>query len=206
MIRAATAADAAALHRICLLTGDAGRDASDLYRDATLPRDGYVGPYLHGHPAVALVHDPLPPDPRTGGAVAGTVSRPPPDLTAPIDRWRRARRRRTIGAMGTWGSYSFLAGPILALVALGGLALVARWASRTGTSLIEAPAKPGTAEEYGLMIPVASPPNDREAHVVTGRLTDAGVRSREVHTTEGLRIMVWSDDVARARSVLDSPR
>ena len=63
--------------------------------------------------------------------------------------------------MGNWGSYSFLFGPMIALVALAGLALVARWASQSGTSLIEEPARQGSAEEYGLMIPVASPANAR---------------------------------------------
>ena len=108
--------------------------------------------------------------------------------------------------MGNWGSYSFLFGPLLALAALGGLALVARWASQSGTSLIEGPARQGTAEEYGLMIPVASPPTVRASHEVAGRLTAAGVRCREVDTTEGRRIMVWAEDVAQARAVLDSPR
>lgn len=107
--------------------------------------------------------------------------------------------------MGSWGSYSFLYGPLVALLALGGLALVARWASRPGTSLIEAPPTPGTAEEYGLLIPVASPPSDRVSHELAARLGEAGIRCREVRTTDGRRIMVWSDDVARARSVLDPP-
>lgn len=108
--------------------------------------------------------------------------------------------------MGSWGSYSFLFGPLLALAALGGLALVARWASQSGTSLIETPARQGGAEEYGLMIPVASPTSARASHDVAGRLTAAGVRCREVTTTEGPRVMVWAEDVARARAVLDSPR
>ncbi len=108
--------------------------------------------------------------------------------------------------MGSWGSYSFLFGPLLALAALGGLALVARWASQSGTSLIETPARQGGAEEYGLMIPVASPTSPRASHDVAGRLTAAGVRCREVTTTEGPRVMVWAEDVARARAVLDSPR
>ena len=108
--------------------------------------------------------------------------------------------------MGSWGSYSFLFGPLLALAALGGLALVARWASQSGMSLIEGPARQGTAEEYGLMIPVASPPTVRASHEVAGRLTAAGVRCREVDTTEGRRVMVWAEDVAQARAVLDSPR
>jgi hypothetical protein len=108
--------------------------------------------------------------------------------------------------VGNWGSYSFLFGPMLALMALVGLALVARWASQTGTSLIEGPVRQGSSEEYGLMIPVASPANARASHDVAGRLTSAGVRCREVTTTEGPRVMVWAEDVARARAVLDSPR
>jgi hypothetical protein len=108
--------------------------------------------------------------------------------------------------VGNWGSYSFLFGPVLALMALGGLALVARWASQSGTSLIETPARQGTAEEYGLMIPVASPPSSRASHDVANRLTSAGVRCREVDTVDGPRVMVWAEDVARARAVLDSPR
>lgn len=108
--------------------------------------------------------------------------------------------------MSSWGSYSFLFGPLLALVALGGLVLVARWASQSGTSLIERPARKGTSEEYGLMIPVASPRTQRASHEVAARLSTAGVRCREVDTTEGLRVMVWAEDVAQARAVLDSPR
>jgi hypothetical protein len=108
--------------------------------------------------------------------------------------------------VSNWGSYSFLFGPMIALVALAGLALVARWASQTGTSLIERPARQGSAEEYGLMIPVASPVNARDSRDVAARLTAAGVRHREVTTTEGPRVMVWAEDVARARAVLDSPR
>jgi ribosomal protein S18 acetylase RimI-like enzyme len=55
VIRPATAADAPALYRICLLTGDAGRDASPLHSDPDLLGDVYVGPYLHVAPAVAAV-------------------------------------------------------------------------------------------------------------------------------------------------------
>jgi hypothetical protein len=108
--------------------------------------------------------------------------------------------------VSSWGSYSFLYGPLLALAALGGLALVARWASQTGTSLIEPPARQGSAEEYGLMIPVASPTSARASHEVAARLTAAGVRCREVDTNDGPRVMVWAEDVAQARAVLDSPR
>jgi hypothetical protein len=107
--------------------------------------------------------------------------------------------------MGTWGSYSFLVGPLIALVALGGLLLVARWMAGGKASLIEQPSRQGTAEEYGLMIPVANPRDDGDAVRVTSQLAAAGVRARAVRTTEGPRVMVWAEDVARARSVLDGP-
>jgi hypothetical protein len=105
-----------------------------------------------------------------------------------------------------FGSYSFLVGPLIALLAIGGLMLVSRWMSGQRGSLIERPAQPGAAEEYGLMIPVASPRTTAEAEGTASRLAAVGVRSRVVDTTEGLRVMVWAEDVARARSVLDDPR
>jgi ribosomal protein S18 acetylase RimI-like enzyme len=55
VIRDATCADAAAMYRICRLTGDAGADASHLYSDPDLLGQVYVGPYLIVPPATALV-------------------------------------------------------------------------------------------------------------------------------------------------------
>lgn len=48
-IEPAALADLPAAYRICLLTGDAGRDAGGIYRDPDLLGHIYVGPYLvHG--------------------------------------------------------------------------------------------------------------------------------------------------------------
>ncbi len=104
-----------------------------------------------------------------------------------------------------FGSYSFLVGPVIAAIAIGGLMLVSRWMTGQKDSLIEREPQTGPPEEYGLMIPVASPRNAAGADQVRARLGEAGVPSRAVPTTEGLRIMVWAEDVARARAVLDSP-
>lgn len=54
-IRPAVAGDRAALYRICLRTGDAGEDASALFRDAALLGHLYVGPYAALEPEHALV-------------------------------------------------------------------------------------------------------------------------------------------------------
>jgi len=104
-----------------------------------------------------------------------------------------------------FGSYSFLVGPAIAALAIGGLLLVSRWMTGQRASLIEREAQSGPPEEYGLMIPVASPRNGAAADQVRARLGEAGVASRAVSTTEGLRVMVWAEDVVRARAVLDGP-
>ncbi len=105
--------------------------------------------------------------------------------------------------MAAWGSYSFLYGPVVALVAIALLALGARRASGGRASLIERPSRAGAPEEYGLMIPVASPSSADEAARVAARLESAGVPGRVVDTVEGRRVMVWAHDVPRARRALD---
>ena len=55
LIRAATPDDLPGAYRVCLLTGDAGRDASAMYRDPELLGQVYVGPYVIGAPELARV-------------------------------------------------------------------------------------------------------------------------------------------------------
>jgi ribosomal protein S18 acetylase RimI-like enzyme len=54
-IRAATLADLPGAYRVCLLTGDAGNDASASFRNPDLLGHVYVGPYLVGQLEHALV-------------------------------------------------------------------------------------------------------------------------------------------------------
>jgi ribosomal protein S18 acetylase RimI-like enzyme len=56
-IRHAAAADRDALYEICLLTGDAGEDATGLYVDPDLLGELWVGPYLVLEPNLAFVGD-----------------------------------------------------------------------------------------------------------------------------------------------------
>lgn len=65
-VRGATAADRADLYRICLLTGDAGTDATGLCADPELLGHVYVGPYLALEPQFAFALD-------DGTGVAGYV-------------------------------------------------------------------------------------------------------------------------------------
>ena len=56
-VRPAEPSDRDALYEVCLLTGDAGRDATALYPDRSLLGDVFVGPYLALCPDLALVAD-----------------------------------------------------------------------------------------------------------------------------------------------------
>ena len=54
-IRPALAMDLPGAYRVCLLTGDSGRDGSHLFRNPDLLGHVYVGPYVVGEPDLALV-------------------------------------------------------------------------------------------------------------------------------------------------------
>ena len=54
-IRHATAADDSAIYNVCLKTGDAGNDASHIYKDPRVLGHRWVGPYLHLQPRLAFV-------------------------------------------------------------------------------------------------------------------------------------------------------
>ena len=55
VVRPALAMDIPGAYRVCLLTGDAGRDGSALFRNPDLLGHVYVGPYITGEPDLALV-------------------------------------------------------------------------------------------------------------------------------------------------------
>jgi len=78
MIRPARASDAAQIARICLLTGDIGRDASGLFCDDAAVSDVYATPYLYGPGGFALVWDV---DGQARGYVLGT------DDAVAFQRW-----------------------------------------------------------------------------------------------------------------------
>lgn len=104
------------------------------------------------------------------------------------------------GGVGT--SYSYAIGPIMAFVFLGVLILLLRWAFRRGGSLIAAPARQGTSDDYGLLVPIATPPSYVEGEIWRRTLEDAGIRATLTQTLDGPRVMVWPGDESRARATL----
>lgn len=100
-------------------------------------------------------------------------------------------------------SFSYAFGPLIAFVAIGVLVLILRWAfSSKRTSVVAAASKPGTADEYGMLTPIASPATYIDGEILRRRLEDAGIRANLASTLDGPRVMVWPQDEQRARDVL----
>lgn len=107
--------------------------------------------------------------------------------------------------MSAWGGYSVFISPLLALVAIGVLILLLRWAFSPGHSLVERRPRRGTEHEYGLLVTVASPTTFVEAEVIRRTLEAAGLRATLAPTVQGPRVMVFPEDAAAARAVLNLP-
>lgn len=104
--------------------------------------------------------------------------------------------------MSTWGSYSSFYGPIVALGAVIVLVLLLRWTFGHGRSLVSRPPRQGSEDEYGLLVPVASPSSFVEAEMIRARLVDAGIRATLAPTTSGPRVMVFPKEEGIARALL----
>ena len=82
------------------------------------------------------------------------------------------------------------------------MVLILRWAFARGGSVVERAPKAGNPDEYGMLVPIASPSNYIEGEVLRRSLVDAGLRASLAQTNDGPRIMVWPKDVEVAKQVL----
>ena len=106
--------------------------------------------------------------------------------------------------MPAWNAFSFAFGPISALIGVGLLAVILRWAYSGGKSIIAASPKPGTSQEYGLLVPVSSPATYIEGEIQRRKLEAAGLRANLAHTLDGPRVMVWPADLSKAKAILEA--
>ena len=103
----------------------------------------------------------------------------------------------------SWGSYSYVYGPLVALCVIGLMMLVLRWAfGGSKSSVVERPARRGREDQYGLLHPVASPETYIEAEICRQHLESAGIRATVALTNDGPRVMVWPEDRSRAEALL----
>jgi ribosomal protein S18 acetylase RimI-like enzyme len=87
--------DLAAMYRVCLLTGDAGRDATPLYRDPDLLAHIYCGPYPAADPTLTLVAED---DEGVAGYLVGTADTVAFEAWAERHWWPGLRARYPLGS------------------------------------------------------------------------------------------------------------
>lgn len=104
--------------------------------------------------------------------------------------------------MPAWGSYGYLAGPVIALAVLALLAVILRWAFAHGGSVVARPARRGDPGDYGMLVPVSAPADSAQADRVVAFLAARGIRAVSVPTTDGLRTMVFRNDELKAHNAL----
>lgn len=106
------------------------------------------------------------------------------------------------GGVVVGNSYSYLVGPLIAFAGLGILVLLLRWAFSRGGSLVAGPARPGSPTDYGLLVPIASPPTYIEGEMMRLSLEDSGIKATLTQTLDGPRVLVFPHDEERGRALL----
>jgi hypothetical protein len=97
--------------------------------------------------------------------------------------------------------YDYFAGPVIALVALGVIVLICRWVFATDRPAPRPPAEP---VDFGLLEPVALVRTVDDALMLRALLREAGIRGTVADTPDGLAVLVFRDDVSRARALVRS--
>lgn len=105
--------------------------------------------------------------------------------------------------MYSWGSLSFVFGPIIAFLGLGLMIFILRWAhSNKKVSLIERPSKPSDPNDYGVLVPIAFPDDYATGEILKRKLQDSNIKATLTFTIDGPRILVWPEDENIARQIL----
>src|SRR3954453_13445289 len=94
-------------------------------------------------------------------------------------------------------SAHFLLGPVVALAALGIIALLCRWVFSTEARDEREAARVEKAlstRDYGLLVPLTSVRTAEDAEMLRAVLNEAGIRS---NLTPELELLVFSKDLAR---------
>lgn len=99
-------------------------------------------------------------------------------------------------------SFSYIFGPIVALMGIGLMVLVLRWAYSRGSSVVAVAGKSGPSDSYGLLVCVASPGNYVEGEVIRRTLEQYGIKANLAQTTDGPKVMVWPVDEIAAATII----
>jgi len=104
--------------------------------------------------------------------------------------------------------YHFALGPIVAMGAVGALALASRWifSTRDRVRRAEQPERRASVPDYGLLVPVAIVPSSEDAEVLRAVLAAEGIRGTvaAAQAREGLQVLVFHEHASRARQLVGS--
>ena len=103
-----------------------------------------------------------------------------------------------------WYRWWFLLGPLLGACWLLLMGLLLRWTFSRRGSLAGASRRPAAPHEYGHLRPLRRFANEQEGERIRRELAAHGVRSTTANTAEGWFVMVWAQDLARAREIVGS--
>jgi hypothetical protein len=98
-------------------------------------------------------------------------------------------------------SYHYLEGPLIAVLALGIIILICRWVFSVDRPAPKPPVTPG---DFGLLQPVTVVRTVDDATMLRAVLRDAGIRGTIADAPGGFAVLVFRDDVDRARSLVRS--
>ena len=102
----------------------------------------------------------------------------------------------------SWGSLSFMYGPLLALVGIGILILILRWGWTRGKSVVGGSIRPGHPDSYGELEIVASCENLVKAEMIKLALKEESIQATVANTTAGPKVYVWPKDREIAKNIL----
>jgi hypothetical protein len=99
-------------------------------------------------------------------------------------------------------SYHYLEGPLIAVLALGVIILICRWVFAVDRPAPRATAP--TSADFGLLEPATVVRTRDDAEMLRAVLRDAGIRGTVADAPGGFAVLVFRDDVSRARSLVRS--
>lgn len=101
-----------------------------------------------------------------------------------------------------WHAWWFLIGPLFGVFWLLVIGALLRWTFSRRGSVAGASRRPAAPHNYGHLRPVRRFTTEPEGDRLRRELAAHGIRSTTANTVEGWFVMVWAQDLARAREIV----
>ena len=84
------------------------------------------------------------------------------------------------------------------------LIFMLKWTMARGKSVVEKTPVVGSDDDYGMLVPVASPTNHIEGEMLRQKLIAVGIKATLTQTKNGPRLFVFPEEESVARAHLNS--